>query len=1044
MILRHSILTLFIVFLSLSCSTNQKISSVVKNGEINLFDKDGIVKLNGEWKFYNAAFLAPEIINDEKFKNGNNIQVPGVWGKEDFGYGSYLIKIKGLSNLRSPTLQIKEIRSAFKLYFIPLGSNNNSIKLIAESGISSSNPKIFSPLFRETICHFPSTSDSAYIVIHASNFSVSNGGIKFPISLGSEKEIGKYRDTERALNFIVVGIVIFMTFYHLFLFLHLPEKKSYLLFGIFSFLMGTYIFLNPGYLIQMMPRPNTHVFNILLKSVYFCLIGGFPFLYLFLGSVFNQEFSKKIIRFFWLFSLIFSLAVFLPLRIFEPIFGFYQIAILIMNFYSMICIIHAVKNNQDASKISLIGFIIMQITVFHDILLDQQLINSIWLGSYGMVALLVSQSFVLSKLFAKTHRDMEYLSKNLEREVDNKTKDLELAHNTLKYEAESRTNIFINLAHETKTPLTIIKNSLSSLIKKYGTNEELDEIIFNIDLLTNNIINFLDSEKIKRGIIVYEHNNPINISQFLSQKLPAFIKYAENNLIKLNNTIEPNIFCKIDVFAFDRIINNLLDNAIKYNRINGTIDVELKSTNKIISLTVCDTGIGIDKSKLSEIFQPYKQVAKEKKNLQGLGMGLHITKEIINDANGEISVESSLDKGTTFKVTLIKSDPGSKDDKDFRDTMAIPNSNSVNHIIEDIINSPTSPTILLVEDNKSLLKSTANSLKEDYNILCAINGKEALNKLHATESTPSLIISDIMMDNMDGIEFRKNLLENDTYKNIPFIFITAKSGETDNLEGLEVGAIDYISKPFSTAILKAKIKSLINFNNLKQTLIDTEKLRSIGILTSTISHEIMNPLMGIEGPLAVLEENLNNDKIKNPEVVKDSLKFITKNLERIQQIVHTLRSINNKVEIFENINLEIFLNPIVTLFRERYHDRISIETNIPDNFIIQSNGNALSQIMINLLSNAADAINDKGTISITVDQLNNVKSLKVSDTGCGIKERDIPKIFDFSYTTKDQSKGTGVGLFIVKRLTKQLNIIVNVESEISIGTCFNLVFNDQK
>lgn len=1005
--------------------------------EISDTQKDQI-DLKGNWGFINGKFISPDKLNDTILRSSDKLKVPGVWTPGNKGAGTYLLKIKGLNNIHSPVLRIEEIRSSYKLYFKSISSNDDKPKLLAQCGEPSINESKSSALFKEIFCRLPAGSDSGYIVIHVSNYKVLNGGIKFPIYLGEFETIKKTRDFERAINFTIIGIVLFMAFHHLFLFFNLREKTTYLFFSIFSIFMGSYTFLNQGYAFEHIISPNENLFINALKLVYLCLIFGFPFFLSFLTRVFYHEFSKTFEKFFWIVSSLFLIGLFLPIYIFEKLFLYYHLFLLSMILYSTFCILKAMQNQRSASKISFVGFLIFLLTVIHDILLDHMIIDSnIWLGAYGMVAFILSQSAVLSRLFAETHRNLEYLSRNLEIEVTKKTEDLRSAHQELALEVEARTNVFVNLAHEIKTPLAIINTNLQN-ISETPQKEEIEEIKFNVNMLISQVHNFLDSEKIRRGNIEYDHSNPLDISLFLTKKIPGFKNLANTKNIKLSANIENNLFCKIDPHAFNRITNNLIDNAIKYNCPEGSINIEINGNNNNILLIVKNTGIGIEPNKLQEIFEPYKQVSSEKKNSEGLGMGLYIIKGIIDSIDGKISVKSKLQESTTFTISLKKSKPSYNVSQFPDQILTIPSDMSINEKIEDFISEEKRETILLVEDNRSLLKSLKKSLMDEFNILIAENGKRALQKLKKIKLTPSLIISDIMMDEMDGITFQKELTIQQKLCDIPFIFLTAKSGEAEEIYGLESGAVDYITKPFSILILKAKIRTLLNFNSLKNSIIESEKFRSIGILTSTISHEIMNPLMGINGPLDILKNCIENDNITNTDTVKEAIGYISNNLKRIEDIIQTLKSINNKVEIKEEINLLCFLQPILKLFRENSRDRIEIITNIPEYFTFISNGSALSQIFINLLSNAADAIEDNGKIFISVNEED--KTITIADTGKGIEKIYLDKIFNFSFTTKDQSKGTGVGLFIVKQLCEQMGMNIAVESEFGKGSKFYLKY----
>ena len=380
-----------------------------------------------------------------------------------------------------------------------------------------------------------------------------------------------------------------------------------------------------------------------------------------------------------------------------------------------------------------------------------------------------------------------------------------------------KTNFFINLAHETKTPLTLISNYLDKYINKNTKAKELYIVKQNFNELMRNMVNFLDMEKLERGQTFYEHNQIINLSVAVKMKVLLFNEIANKKDITIQSDIEKNINIKIDPYAIDRIINNLMDNAIRYSDLNGKIEVKLKTISKKVELTISDNGIGISKNQQEHIFKAYHQISHEKRNILGIGMGLNIVKKIMDEIDSEILINSELGKGTEFKI-IFKKNGSTRILKDIE--YSVPIDDIRNEKIRDTRYSPDKNNLLVVEDNKQMLIFIQSYMSSEYNFFYALNGKEALLKL-LTIPKPHVIVSDIMMDIMDGYEFYDKLLENPQFNSIPFIFLTAKSSENEKLIGLQKGAIDFISKPFSIKELQTRIKFLIiNQERLKNNAIN--------------------------------------------------------------------------------------------------------------------------------------------------------------------------------------------------------------------------------
>ncbi len=399
---------------------------------------------------------------------------------------------------------------------------------------------------------------------------------------------------------------------------------------------------------------------------------------------------------------------------------------------------------------------------------------------------------------------------------------VEKAKEEIELTSRIKTNFFINLSHETKTPLTLISNYMGKYIRQYGMNEDLKIIKQNIDKLQQDMVNFLDLEKLERGQVFYDNEQVFNISDLFSAKMPFFRTLAERKKIRFKSSIEESLFIQADPLAIDRIINNLLDNAVKFTNNEGLIEVMLISNDDEIIFKIKDNGIGISEEHKKNIFQPYYQISHAKRNIQGIGMGLYIVKKTLDSLSGRIFLESSTGAGSTFTVFLKKHMLTEKDKikKDFEITAQSDNI-PLNLTVSDSEVKEGYPCILIVEDNINMLQYLVDNLKSEYSIFPATDGTDALKKLENMPK-PDFIISDIMMDGMDGYKFFEELMKikepdgRETYKETPFLFLTAMHSQEEKLKSLNRGAVDFISKPFLMEELKAKIKTFIELKEAQR------------------------------------------------------------------------------------------------------------------------------------------------------------------------------------------------------------------------------------
>lgn len=431
-----------------------------------------------------------------------------------------------------------------------------------------------------------------------------------------------------------------------------------------------------------------------------------------------------------------------------------------------------------------------------------------------------------------SERQLLNWNNNLKKEVEKRTKELEIIN-------EQRTNTFVNLAHETKTPLTLINNYLEEYIAKNDYSEELTIVKKNLDKLSADIVNLFDLEKFNKGFDFYNHELISNFSEILKGSVILFRTYANQSNIEITQEIADDIFVRADPLAINRIINNLIENAIKFSLNNGKIEIALQGIKDKIQFSVKDNGTGIPVEMHQRIFEPYYQIANRKNNSQGMGLGLPIVKKVIDDLNGEIKVISNpkIVFGTEIFVTLnphtVKNNEVIYSKVAFQNFAIIKNKLKIG----DVVHENEKQTILIVEDNITMLNYLIKKLSEKYNAYAAINGNEALWKMKELQVLPDLIITDIMMDKVDGYDFAKIISKSGTYTHIPFIFISAKATFTDKLEGLKLGAIDYIQKPFSISELLQKVDSIM-LNAAKQKKVIWDK--TFSILKSNNNSSIKN------------------------------------------------------------------------------------------------------------------------------------------------------------------------------------------------------------
>ncbi len=398
---------------------------------------------------------------------------------------------------------------------------------------------------------------------------------------------------------------------------------------------------------------------------------------------------------------------------------------------------------------------------------------------------------------------------------------------------------FTNISHEFRTPLTLIAGPVKKLLT---TNTESDEtkkslliIDRNVQRLKHLINQLLDFRKVETNKLDLKVSRGDLVS-FIKEIFTSFEQLAQEKQINFTFTHEEiNDEQWFDHEKLENILFNLLSNAFKHTPANGEISISLKinsnseTADSIIQdstaiIKVADTGIGIPAEHIDNIFKRFYQIdTPENIKNRGSGIGLSLSKELVIAHHGEIHVKSEVGKGSVFTVNIpyqkesfssndisgetMTWDKTSLKHKIDSGELSIETYNKKNTPTKNSLKSTDKPTILIVEDNFDLREFVINSLVDNYNILEAENGKEAYEI--AKVQNPVLIISDIMMPVMDGLELCTRIKNNLLTSHIPVILLTARSLIENWIEGLESGADDYMPKPFDIDLLKAKIKNLL-------------------------------------------------------------------------------------------------------------------------------------------------------------------------------------------------------------------------------------------
>ncbi|ATV25327.1 hybrid sensor histidine kinase/response regulator transcription factor [Prevotella intermedia] len=386
-------------------------------------------------------------------------------------------------------------------------------------------------------------------------------------------------------------------------------------------------------------------------------------------------------------------------------------------------------------------------------------------------------------------------------------------HRALKRMSALRENFFTNITHEFRTPLTVILG-LSHELQSSDT-EEVKTKAQTIERQGNGLFmlinQLLDISKIKSAVGNPDWKNG-NIIAYLTMVVESYHSYARSRNIDLQFFPKGEVIMDFVPNYVVKVMNNLLSNAFKFTPEYGKINVSAWCEHQQLFVDVSDTGKGMSKEVVSHIFEPFYQDENDIQNI-GTGVGLALVKQIMNAVDGKITVESIVGKGTTFHVSMPIRNR-------YKQQIA-PNAEVNAPLLPEITETPEDSNdndndcrLLIIEDNHDIATYIGSLFTNEYAIFYAENGKEGLEK--ALNLIPDLIITDLMMPGMDGLEVCRQVRGNEIINHIPIIVVTAKITEEERIKGIEAGADAYLSKPFNTEELRTRVEKLLAGRKLLQ------------------------------------------------------------------------------------------------------------------------------------------------------------------------------------------------------------------------------------
>jgi signal transduction histidine kinase len=702
-------------------------------------------------------------------------------------------------------------------------------------------------------------------------------------------------------------------------------------------------------------------------------------------------------------------------------------------------------------------------------------------------------SMIIVTMFSQRHRyQLEirdfYSSLDLQRAKES----LEEAFGRLERLDRQKTEFFNNITHELRTPLTMVLSMLESILSgEIGDFDEVQQEMLqpmwrNALQLLKLINDLLELSKLNDRFLrlrleqtdlvelletVVQHSRPLAARKEISLEL---------ELRRLPSELH------VDLDQMERVVVNLLSNALKFTDPGGSVKLTLNSTTEHAQITVTDTGVGIPSDRLEMIFERFSQAdGSVTRRYGGTGIGLAFAREIVRLHGGEITVRSEVGRGSHFTVGLPLGDshfdpsvldrrsrrgPSNaqarrgedreprewtrqlleRDDYRFLD-ISVATERRVAIRGDD---ARKATKVLAVEDNVDVLRLISAQLNTDHAVFLAQDGLQGLEL--ARRERPDVVITDFMMPRMDGLSLIKAMKADPNLQDIPIIMLTARGRVEDRLDVRGAGADIYLTKPFSPRELKTAIKQLLERRGRQASTILKANVQNLEIVSAGLAHQIHNPLSYIKTALFVIDEQHRKMRaaIRDGELDPGAREAILKKAEeRIQRMQDTAaQGVERLTQVTELVRryaregyptettpypIDTAVRDVTSLIASRSAQRYTLDLALDaEGCQVACIPEELQEALRNLVQNALDAIPEDGRVTIRTARHEDRVRVEVTDNGPGIPAADLQRIFAPFYTTKDPGKSLGIGLALSLQVVNAVGGTVSVSSPPGGGASF--------
>ncbi len=985
---------LFIFFISIIdvSHANQAIEGYFSTSSI---DNTSPVALNGEWEYYDNLFLFPS-----DFTSGiteditpSYISLPGN-SLSTYGYGTYRLTFSFISTNELFSLRIADIQGAARIYV--------DGELISDVGFTSTLQEISESAKDNQYIVFPldTLKRSHEIIIQVSNYTTYQSGITSPIYFGTQLEgyrLSSYFKFVESLGFMSVCVLAIFLIFLLIFKIQINNVLNLLFFTIiFVFHLvysGNDLITQPVFSWPYIALSRCHIisFGVL----------GFLLLLLSTNNYSPTKFHYKLLKLQRILFVTLVVITLISQYSYLP-----TINTIVMAYFSIVYIHAFYIGFQKVVHGSYSALLQLLAQMFFGSYLLLQLLNSnglIYYTSYAYGYIIIIIAFVATQL--------GYVALHIARIYTGNTRLAQhmISSDKLKEEFISATS------HELRTPLHGIINIIAASKKHAINSPDLEEelnLAMRLAQRMNSVIYDLygfysTSEQISTSL------KPVNLESEVNAIIEMFHYTSSNNKLILRKDLSyDSHWVLANESWLWEVLNNVVGNAIKYTNV-GSITIRSRIEHKKVYISIIDTGVGIPANDINLIFNKSKRLKSTSNMADGIGYGLYLTKQLIEQMNGTIEVEwSTPNQGTCFTITLDTCDPPNKTtstDSNHYNSMA--NDCAVENYLE--ITHSHDTALLVVDDNEDNLKIVETIFDDcKFKLDCVQSATKALELLK--KHSYDIIISDVMMPEISGFELCQLVRKQYSHFELPILLLTARTSTESILTGFWSGANDYVVKPADRVELRTRVFSLIT---LKQSVVSTLKNEMLFLQSQIRPHFLYNAFNTISS-IALTD---------GPHAS-----------ELIDDLSHYLRGCFSKEATQDLINLRTELNIVeayIRIEKARFGERLNFVSTISSTDGILIPPLTIQPLVENAIRHAT--MDSYKAISVHLDSYsdNDFSYITINDNGKGIEPMILTSILNDC--TDDKSSGIGLSN-VNRRLKLQYGIPLSIESTINTGTLITI------